>query len=334
MTIHRGNERLKLLHELGVKVEVDLLLAVAPRLGGIWVHLDEQAVDVQRHGRLAELDDEVGAPAALARIDDDRQVRLLLHDGDGAQVERVARIGLEGANAALAQEHVGVAVREHVLGRQQPFLDLHGHAALEQHRLAAAGRLGDEGEILRVARADLQDVGVLGDQVHVTLGEHLGHDAEVIFLRSLLQELEPFLGQALEFIRRGAGLERAAAQEGRTLCLDRLGRGHELLLALDRAGAGHEAQRLPGADFLAADRDDRILALLRLAADQLVALLHAMDVLNLRPGGQRLERLVRILVANGRNDGLDLAMDGPRLVTELGHLGNDLFDLFQRQVGL
>jgi hypothetical protein len=82
--------------------------------------------------------------------------------------------------------------------------------------------------------------------------------------------------------------------------------------------------------------DDGVLflALLDLAADELVALLHAVDVLNLRPGDERLEGVMRVLIADGGNDGLDLAMDGPRLVTELGDFGNDLLNLFKRQVGL
>ena len=182
-----------------------------------------------------------------------------LIDGDGAEVERVARVGLEGADAALAEQDVGVAVGQDVLGGEEPFLDLHAHAALEQDGLAAAGRLGDEGEILRVARADLQDVGVGGDEFDVALGEDFGDDAEVVFLRRLGEQAQALLGQALEFVGRGAGLVGAAAQEGRALRLDRLGRGHELLFALDRAGAGHEAELLARADFLAVDLDDGVL---------------------------------------------------------------------------
>ena len=149
-----------------------------------------------------------------------------------------------------------------------------------------------------------------------------------------LRRSEAFLGQALEFVGRGARLVGAAAQEGRALRLHRLGGGHELLLALDRAGAGHEAELLARADFLAVDLDDGVLALLGFAADELVALLHAVDVLDLRPGGERLERLVRVLVADGGDDGLDLAVDGARLVAELRHFGDDFFDFFERQIGL
>ena len=72
------------------------------------------------------------------------------------------------------------------------------------------------------------------------------------------QQLQALRAQALEFVRRGARLESAAAQDGRAGFLDRLGRGHELLLTLDRAGAGHDLEFLP-ADRNAARLDDRIL---------------------------------------------------------------------------
>ena len=185
------------------------------------------------------------------------------------------------------------------------------------------------GKILRVARADLQDVGVLGDELHVALGQHLGDDAQVVFLGRHLQQPQALLGQALELIGRGAGLERAAAQEGRAAGLDRLGGGHELLLALDRAGAGHVAELFPGADLLPVDLDDGVLAFAGLAADQLVALLDPVDVLDLRPGGEGLEGVVGVLVADGGDDGLHLAVDGAGLVAELGHLGDDFLDLVE-----
>ena len=59
-----------------------------------------------------------------------------------------------------------------------------------------------------------------------------------------------------------------------------------------------------------------------------------MDVLDLRPGGEGLERLVRVLVADGGDDGLDIAVDGAGLVAELRHFGDDFFDFGQFKIGL
>ena len=83
------------------------------------------------------------------------------------------------------------------------------------------------------------------------------------------------------------------------------------------------------------DLDDRVLfqALFHLTADQLVALLDAVDMLHLRPGSQGLQRLVGILVANRGDHGLDIAVDGAGLVAKLRHFGDDFLDFGQFQVG-
>ena len=76
-------------------------------------------------------------PVGMRHVDDDRQQRELLHDRHRRDVEREARRRLERADAALAQDDVRVAVHRDVLARREPLLDRGGHAALEQHRLAA-----------------------------------------------------------------------------------------------------------------------------------------------------------------------------------------------------
>jgi hypothetical protein len=45
----------------------------------------------------------------MARIDKDRQVCLAFQDRDGADVERVARAGFKGADAAFTENDVLVA---------------------------------------------------------------------------------------------------------------------------------------------------------------------------------------------------------------------------------
>ena len=52
-----------------------------------------------------------------------------------------------------------------VLGRHQQLLDGGAHAALEQHGLAQLAHRLQQREVLHVARADLEDVGVLGHGV-------------------------------------------------------------------------------------------------------------------------------------------------------------------------
>ena len=94
----------------------------------------------------------------MARVHEDGQVASLLDDGHGREVERVARGGLERADAALAQDDVGVA-----LARTYSALISHSsivarQAALEEDRQAGPADGLEEREVLHVARADLEDV--------------------------------------------------------------------------------------------------------------------------------------------------------------------------------
>src|SRR5271163_2815427 len=66
-----SNEGLQFSDQFGVKVEVDLLLAIAPGFRRVGMDLDEQAVRVERNRCLAQFQHHVGASAALARVDDD-----------------------------------------------------------------------------------------------------------------------------------------------------------------------------------------------------------------------------------------------------------------------
>ena len=58
------------------------------------------------------------------------------------------------------------------------FLDRRRQAALEQDRPPHASELGEQREVLHVARANLQHVGVLGDEVDLSRVHHLGHDRQ------------------------------------------------------------------------------------------------------------------------------------------------------------
>ena len=88
------------------------------------------------------------------------QVAQPLHDRDGGQVEGVADHRLEGADAALAEDDLEVLLGHDVLGGVQPLVDRAGHAALEHDRLLGAAGLLQQREVLHVAGADLEDVGV------------------------------------------------------------------------------------------------------------------------------------------------------------------------------
>ena len=138
--------------------------------------------------------------------------------------------------------------------------------------------------VLHVAGADLEDVGVLRDDVDLVRLHDLGDDRQPGQLARLGEVAEPLDAQALEGVRAGARLERAAAQERRAGRRHRVGRLDGLLAALDRARPGHDRQRAV-ADERVADRDDGVLGV-ELAAGQLE---RPADGRHRLDAGQRLE---------------------------------------------
>ena len=171
-------EAAELVHERAELLEAQALVAVGPRVGRIGMDLDDQAVGADGGARQGHRRNERSVAGAVAGVDDDRQVRPGAEDGHRREVERVAGRGLEGADAALAQDHVRVAGRQDVLGGQQPLLDRRGQAALEQHRPAALPDRLEQHEVLHVAGADLEDVDVLLEDRDIGRVDDLADDRQ------------------------------------------------------------------------------------------------------------------------------------------------------------
>src|SRR5664279_5182543 len=121
-----ARQRGGLLHGAGVVGEVlgpQRLGSVADGLVGVGVHLDDDPVGADGGSGERQRQHQVAPPGGVARIDDHWQVRELLEHGHGHQVEREAVGGLECADAALAQHHVGVAFLENVPQGRHPQRD-------------------------------------------------------------------------------------------------------------------------------------------------------------------------------------------------------------------
>ena len=176
--------------EFGDVVVGERLVAVAQRLGGLGVHVDDHAVSSDRDRGPGQRQDQVASAARVRRIDDDRQMRQPLGDRDGADVERVAGRRLERPDAALAENDVEVATLRDVLGRHQPLLDRGVHAALQHDRLAGRADGLEQREVLHVPGTDLQHVGVRADQVHAGRVDHLGDDRHPGLGPDLSQDLQ------------------------------------------------------------------------------------------------------------------------------------------------
>ena len=103
----------------------------------------------------------------------------------GVEVEGVAGAGLEGADAALAQDDVVVALAHDVLGGHEQLIDRSGHAALKQDRSLGLADLFEQREVLGVAGANLHDVDLLVQEdlhvarsmISVTIGMSSSADA-------------------------------------------------------------------------------------------------------------------------------------------------------------
>ena len=135
-------------------------------------------------------------PGRVAGVDDHRQVRELLEHRHGHQVEREAVGGLERADAALAEHHVGVAFLEDVLGRHQQLVERRGQPALEQRRAPGAADLGEQRVVLHVARADLDHVGDLEHRLEVAHVHQLGDDRQAGLGLRLGEQPQPLLARA------------------------------------------------------------------------------------------------------------------------------------------
>src|SRR5256885_14564203 len=121
---------------------------------------DEQDVGPGSHRRSRHGSDFVANAGSMRRIRGHRQMRKLVDDGNRANVECVAGVGLESTNAALTQNYIVVSARHDVLGGKQQLFDGGGDAALQQCRLLHFAQFAQQIEILHVAGAYLEDVDV------------------------------------------------------------------------------------------------------------------------------------------------------------------------------
>ena len=193
------------------------------------------------------------------------------HDHTG-QVQRVAHTGLEGADAALTEDDVLVALGHDVLGAHYELFQRVGKAALEQDGLFLAAHGLEQFKVLHVAGTDLNEVHVL--KQGQMLGVHdLGDDGGTGGAAGQLEQVQTFAPHSLEGVRRGAGLERAAAQQGSTGFLHALGAVGDLLFALDAARACDDCE-IAAADLHAVHVDDAVVRV-ELAVGLLVGLGYA-----------------------------------------------------------
>ena len=252
---------------------------------GDGMRLDDDPVRAHRGSRPRQRQHQVAPAGRVRRVDDHRQVRLVLQHRDRAEVERVPRRPLEGLDPALAEDDPLVSLARDVLGRHQQLLDRRRRPALQQDRLVGPPHLGEQHEVLHVPRADLDHVRGVQHRLHVPRVHQLGHDRQPGLFARLAQDHERLLAEPLERVRRGPRLERAAAQPRRAGLVDRARRLERLLAVLDRARPRDQAEELVP-DLPAVDVDHRRVGR-DLTRDELVRL---QDRQHLLDAGIALER--------------------------------------------
>ena len=250
------------------------------------MHLDHQAVRACGNSSLGQRLDHPVDTACMARVNNDRQVAHALEHRHSGDVQRVAGVLLIGADTALAQDNVLISACHDVLGGHQEFLHGVGEAALEQDRLIRLAQLLEQLKVLHVARADLEAVALVHEQVDVCGISDFSDNRHPGYLVRLVQQFEALGLKALEGVRGRTGLPCAAAQDCRAVRLHMFGNVDDLLLALDRAGAGHHDQLFAAHDNARRDFDLRVVRM-ELAVCQLERLLYLEDVFDLRVAQQR-----------------------------------------------
>src|SRR5580704_12029037 len=132
-----------------------------------------------------------------------------MNDRDSRNIKRVASVGFERANAALAQNDIVVSASHNVLGGEQQLLEGRSDATLEQNRLLNFAQFTQQIEILHVARADLEDVHERQHDGDLRNFHDLADDQQSKAITGLAQKFQSFQPESLERIRRTARLESA-----------------------------------------------------------------------------------------------------------------------------
>ena len=214
-----------LVHELPEGGRRDRLGTVADGVFWVVVNLEDQGVGAGGDSGPGHRDDELRFAGAVRRIDDDRQVTLVVKIGHRGQRQGEPGVVLVGADAPLAEHDAGIAPVEDVLGGKQELLQGRAHPALQQCRFTRVAHGLEQLVVLHVAGTDLEHVGVLGDHGDMLRSHDLGDNRQSGFGPRGGQHLQPQLLVALKAVGAGPGLERAAPQTGRAEILELRGPG-------------------------------------------------------------------------------------------------------------
>ena len=258
-------------------------------------------------------------------IGHDGQVRELVNHRNRGDIHGVARGGLIGADAALAEDHVVVAAGHDVLAGEQQFLDGGGDAALEQHRLAYLAQFAQQIEVLHIARPHLEAIRVRQHRLNLRNLHHLADREQTIFLGRFVHQLQTWNAEALEGVRRAARLEGASAQKARARGFHAGGNGEDLRAVFNGARAGDDRD-LVAANFGAVGKLHHSAFRAKCAAGEFVGRGDAMNIEHAREQF----KLPQFHVGGGSHasqNGLCRARGAMNIDSNLHHGVDDCIDL-------
>ncbi len=126
----------------------------------------------------------------MARIGNDRQMAVSLDERHRRKVQGIAAVVGQSANAPLAQDDVGIVLRQNVLRRKKHLVERGRMTAFEEHRFAGPSSFLQKRVVLHVAGADLDDVGVCGHKVKSLGIYRLGDYSEIETFSHFRQDFE------------------------------------------------------------------------------------------------------------------------------------------------
>ena len=145
------------------------------------MHLDDQAVGAGSGGRQGAGGHQPGHAGGVAGVHDDGQVGQLVEHGHGGDVQGVAGVVAEGADAPLTEDHPLVAAGHDVFGAHQQLLQGVGQAALEQDGLVHLAQLPKQVKVLHIPGTHLQHIHIL-KQRQVCHAHDLGDEGQARLL--------------------------------------------------------------------------------------------------------------------------------------------------------
>ena len=125
----------RLAHQGVELLRVERLRAVAERGLGVVVDLDDQAVRAGADGCLGQGGHQRVNPSGMAGVHNNGKMAHLLHQRNRGDVQCIAGGCLKGADAALAEDDIGVPRSQDVFRAHEEFLQRVGEAPLEQDGL-------------------------------------------------------------------------------------------------------------------------------------------------------------------------------------------------------